>query len=56
MPDATRPLPDLVLGDAVVDRDALRRSEPDLIERLLAVATTRVLDVRGAAVPQRDSA
>ena len=37
MPDATRPLPDLVLGDAVVDRDALRRSEPDLIERLLAV-------------------
>lgn len=53
MPDATRPLPDLVLGDAVVDRDALRRSEPDLIERLLAVATTRVLDVRGASVPQR---
>ena len=46
----TETLPNLSLARPGLDRHAERRSEPDLVPRLLAEATTRVLVVRGDKV------
>lgn len=45
--DRAESLPGLALSRAVLDRAAYRRSEPDLVPRLLADPRTRVYEVRG---------
>jgi len=47
----TETLPNLALARPGLDRHAERRSEPDLLDRLLADSSTRVLEVHGDKVP-----
>lgn len=56
MPDATRPLRNLVLDSSALDRDAERRTHPGLLTDLLDDPQVRVLEVRGTSVRERDDA